>query len=374
MTTLSRKLVALILSDVHLGHRTTPTDNIVSRLSYAVKQHIQQIDYIFITGDFFDNILTLPNPVVPLIQSFITWLLRECKANDVRLRVLEGTPSHDWRQNYLFIQLNETIQADVRYYDRLTIDYEADFNLHCLYVPDEWSDTTLETQQQVQQLLVQHNLTQVDLSLMHGMFAFQVPNLQHLNLPLHDQSYYESITKYIILIGHDHKHKRNNRVVVPGSFDRLAHGEEADKGYLIVTLQPGGKHRAVFYPNKLATTYLSLDLNELDLKDSLTLIQETVNHIRPYSHLRLVHNPEHPIANYIKDLASKHSDINWSKPKLVAKNTTTVTLNDLKTNYTTILLNPTTLSPKLLASVADNHPHLDPNYTANLLAEVLKDV
>ena len=371
---LSRKLTALILSDVHLGHRTTNTQDIVDRLKLSLSKHFDQLDFIFITGDFFDSVLTLPNPVVPVIQDFIVWLLLKVKKHHIRLRVLEGTPSHDWRQPQQFIQLNQTIQADVKYYDNLIIDYESEFDIYCLYVPDEQADTTLETQLQVATLLEQHSLDKVGLSLMHGMFAFQLPKHLQADLPVHDATYYESITKYLVLIGHDHKHKRDNRIIVPGSFDRLTHGEEDPKGYLIVTLHPSGKHQTTFHVNELATTYLSLDLTKLDLKDSLTLVHDTVAELRPNSHLRLIYANDHPIANYTKELADTYNAINWSKPKVISNAYTPTAINELKTDYTTVVLNQTNLVSRLIEQAVIDQPALDTIYATTLLEEIVKDV
>ena len=62
------------------------------------------------------------------------------KPYNIILRILEGTPSHDWKQSKLFIHLNDLTKAgtDVKYIDSLSIEYIDKFGINVLY-PDEIS-------------------------------------------------------------------------------------------------------------------------------------------------------------------------------------------------------------------------------------------
>ncbi len=73
------------------------------------------------------------------------------------------------------------------------------------------------------------------------MFEFQVPSHLQDRLPLHNQIEYESFVNYLIVIGHDHVHKRNGKVIVPGSFDRLRRNEEEPEAAIRFTITPKGK-------------------------------------------------------------------------------------------------------------------------------------
>ena len=350
---------AMVLSDVHTGHATTPTENIVKNLKHCVTKSFKeyQPQYLFITGDFFDRLLTLPSNASSFIQSFITWLLRKCKTHSVKLRVLEGTPSHDWKQNYLFVQINQDskIEADVRYYDKLDIDYEEDAGIHILYVPDEWDESTAETERQVRELLVEKGLNSVDLAMMHGMFEFQIPSHLAKSLPLHNQEAYESFVDYLIVIGHDHRHKRNNKVVVPGSFDRITHGEEDPKGYLQFKLKPGKKTEVMFLENTAAEIYRSIDVTDLGLEEALEVIDTVINTLPINAKVRLIYKSNSPLNTHLQELAKKYTDTIWSKPKIVKDEVVEESIQITTPEYTAVILNRENLEDKLMDAIASRH-------------------
>ena len=376
---LSKVLKAVAFSDVHTGHKTTPTANIITRL----KEHVNSLledkpDFIFIPGDFFDHLLTLPEDGTKLIQSFIAWLLQFCKLHDIKLRVLEGTPSHDWKQNYLFMQINHDnqINADVRYYDKLAIDYEESHNLYVLYVPDELDESTSVTLAEVRELLAAKGLQSVDLAIMHGMFEFQVPSHLQDRLPLHSQAEYESFVNYLIVIGHDHVHKRNGKVIVPGSFDRLRHNEEEPKGYIRFTITPKGKVNTVFIENTEAERYVTLDLTNLTVEEALLHIDDTIKSLPQYAKVRLRYPENHPIAEHLSELTRTYSDVVWSKSKVDKEDRpNTVTVSDvLSHQYTAIVLNRDTLHDKLMQELSEQYEEVDTALASQLLQETLNHV
>lgn len=368
---------AMVLSDVHTGHATTPTENIVKNLKHCVTKSFKeyQPQYLFITGDFFDRLLTLPSNASSFIQSFITWLLRKCKTHSVKLRVLEGTPSHDWKQNYLFVQINQDskIEADVRYYDKLDIDYEADAGIHILYVPDEWDESTAETERQVRELLVEKGLQSVDLAMMHGMFEFQIPSHLAKSLPLHNQEAYESFVDYLIVIGHDHRHKRNNKVVVPGSFDRITHGEEDPKGYLQFKLKPGKKTEVMFLENTAAEIYRSIDVTDLGLEEALEVIDTVINTLPINAKVRLIYKSNSPLNTHLQELAKKYTDTIWSKPKIVKDEVVEESIQITTPEYTAVILNRENLEDKLMDAIASRH-QIDEYAARLLIQDVIKSI
>src|SRR5690606_34198135 len=137
------RLRSAIFSDVHLGHRTTPTEHIIQQLKLALptNEETSNLDIIWISGDLFDRFLPLNHPDLPLIHEYIAWLLRLCKRHDIVLRVLEGTPSHDNKQAWLVEAINADVEigADAKHVESLSIEYIERFGIHVLYIPDEWS-------------------------------------------------------------------------------------------------------------------------------------------------------------------------------------------------------------------------------------------
>lgn len=268
----SKNFEFVVLSDIHVGNPRNPSEDIIANLNREFKddQRFAELDMIFIAGDVFDNLLNSVDVIV--IDVWIAKFLSLCKKHNVALRVLKGTPSHDWEQSSRFVYINEQISkigADLVYFQDLSIWYEERFDMNFLFVPDEWSGSTEQTFSQVRDLLKKKGLKQVDYAIMHGNFEYQLPS--HLKIQKHDSRSYLEIVKHLIFIGHIHTYSQFDRIYAQGSFDRMGHGEEEPKGYLRVTRYPDGHHDVRFIENKGAKRFVTLDYTGLDVE---TIIQK----------------------------------------------------------------------------------------------------
>ena len=185
------------ISDVHLGHRNALTIETLTQLRHAFPDTHQtaELDIVFICGDLFDNLLRANQPELIDIKIWIVEFLRLCKRHNILIRVLEGTSSHDWKQNRLLPTLNTIadIHADLKYHENLSIDYIESLDCHVLYVPDEWHASNFDlTWKDVQQLLIEHQLEKVDIAVMHGLFEFQVP--AQIKIPTHRLDRYQALS------------------------------------------------------------------------------------------------------------------------------------------------------------------------------------
>ena len=101
--------------------------------------------FISLAGDVFDTLLELNSDDVREIKYWVSSLLKFCAAHDITLRVLEGTPSHDWTQSSTFITTANILNLDnldLKYIDKVEIEYIEKYNIHVLYIPDEINPTT----------------------------------------------------------------------------------------------------------------------------------------------------------------------------------------------------------------------------------------
>jgi len=258
------------ISDVHTNHPRTKSIFKGLRESFKPGPELAALDMIMIHGDFFDSPVGMGSDTT---QDFDTWakeFLTNCKRHDVIVRILEGTPSHDWWQSYRFVFLNELMQigCDVRYFDTLSIEYIERLDLHVLYVPDEYRPTPEETLAEVKDLMAARGLTQVDIASMHGVFDFQLP--PNVKGHKHDSSEYLKLVRYAIHIGHHHIKNKYKHIFAQGSFDRLSHNEEGAKGKVRTTIYTGsGEVEWEFIENKLATKYLTIDCVDLDIQAAI---------------------------------------------------------------------------------------------------------
>lgn len=337
---ISNTLSVAAFSDIHLHHSKTPTTFILENLYQAFPDTPEtgELDIIWLAGDLFDGLMSLPDPNVVEIRMWINWFLRMCKKRDIVLRVLEGTPSHDWKQSRLFTSINEIaeIGADVAYAETLSIEYIEKFGINVLYVPDEWEPEPDDTWKQVQQLLSAHRLDKVDFSIMHGAFSFQLPS--HVQVPTHVPERYLDITRHYIFIGHIHRHSIFERIIAPGSFDRISHGEEEPKGHVRVKVRKEGSDDIVFVPNEGSKIYKSVTCTGLPIKEALKKVDDVAKTLPEESHVRIIGSKQDTIMASLDQLRSKYPHLFFvskeDKDTVVSKET----LINLRNSYQPIAI------------------------------------
>ncbi len=294
------------ISDIHLAHPRTSTYHIIENLRAAFPDNAEtaKLDILFFAGDVFDRLMNLPQDEVDVIQEWIADLLKLCVKHNIIVRVLEGTPSHDWRQSKQFVNVNNSlhIKANLKYIDTLSIEVIDELGgLSVLYVPDEWNADASVTWQQTVELLAIHGMTQVDVACMHGSFDYQLPVESVKN---HNSEQYMSIVRGYITIGHVHiRSERGGKILAQGSFDRLSHGEESAKGHYRACLSPAGNYHW-FVENSGARIYKTLDCREMSTEEVIELL-ESYEHCPDQSRFRLVITRGSVVQHGIKDVRKR---------------------------------------------------------------------
>lgn len=338
-----------VISDIHLGHTRNSTSGIIKNLRRAIPDNAEtsELDCIFLAGDVFDSLLTLPDEDVLDIDTWIVFLLRLCCKHNIILRVLEGTPSHDWKQSDRFTTLNQImgIGANVRHVKDLSIEYLEALNKHVLYVPDEWETSTEKTLGQVQELLRAHGLAQVDLAIMHGQFDYQLP--AHVKAPKHDSTAYLELVRDLIFIGHVHVFSQFQRIIAQGSFDRLSHGEEGPKGHVRASLHADGNYEVVFVENTHAMRFATIDCTGLDLEQTLAKVDREAQGLPEGSHARVQGDADNPIFANMELLVRQLPMLVWGKKINEEKEQTDAVVEDA-TVYAPITLTKDNLEGMLV--------------------------
>jgi len=249
----------VVLSDVHLLHKRVPTWHIIAVLEKMLGQAAKTAAAIYIAGDLFDDSRYLRQDDSQEAVGFLTWLLEWCRDHRVALRILEGTPSHDHGQSRIVQSLNRTVGADCKYLDGIGIFYDEAIQATVGWVQDEYKDRVAEnTQAEMAELMATRGLEKVDFFFMHGCFKFQAP----IESPhWFDEDFWISRCRLGIYIGHDHREKVYGIIRVTGSVDRLAHGENEDKGMTIVDFTASAA-RNYFFVNTDACPQRAVDAME----------------------------------------------------------------------------------------------------------------
>jgi hypothetical protein len=310
-TTIGREGFTLLsFHDVHLGHHRTPTEEIIAGVKKAIlAENPKLVSCIAFQGDLFDRDLQLSAHCVTDIHEFFEWLLRYCKEHDIWLRVLEGTPSHDWKQSRLLVTLNRLLRIDCELYYAEQLEIETLPNgMTVLYVPDEWSIDPADTHRQAVRLLESHGLAQVDFIFMHGAFEYQLP--PHVPHATHSSSEWQPLARQYILCGHIHQHSHRGNILVAGSHNRLAHNEEAPKGHLRVWVR-GSRKGWAFVENAEAKVYRTIDCIGLSLEAAYDEIREIAQSTPARSYLRVKASSTDSILRGVAALRQEFPQFYW---------------------------------------------------------------
>ena len=280
----------LFISDAHLGHRKTPvavTCRSILDMVMSVSAN-NKLDMLIFPGDFLDRALMMGSVEVNETMGLVGRLLVICKTKNIIVRFLEGTKLHDERQFKPVQALIDGLgyAVDIRYMDSVCVEHIPTLGIDLLYVPDEWHPDTNKTFSDCLSVITEQGKKNVDIGVMHGMFNFQIPVTDH-HIPCHNETDYLHVVNAYVVIGHDHTRQHHDRIIVPGSFDRTAHGMESPKGAVLVTLNKYTENTWVFLPNKKATIYKTVKIQGQPEGDSLVSLQTTLKKLPNGSHIKL---------------------------------------------------------------------------------------
>lgn len=364
------KFTYLVMSDVHLGHRVNATSdivkNILSMLTDLKPSMIKDLDCIFIAGDLFDGKVSMKSEDAVWIMQFWLTLCKYCTDNKIALRLLEGTPSHDnWQGRVLSKALETKKELNFKYIEHLSIECLNGINV--LYIPDEWNPTTIETQNQVSQLLIEHHLEKADIAIMHGMFKYQSP-VEKTHKLCHDEEYYLSIVKTFINIGHIHTYSKYNRIIAQGSVDRLRHNEEEKKGFSIMKID-GEKLTHFFIENKNAKQFVTVKITSDDLDVCLNKIKEAASKLRNNSCLQIKAKRRHPIFLSIDEIQKLYPLLTITKSNDDDKENILEVVNS-KVEYIPLSITSNNICELIYEEVINNH-NADERKSKMLMEELM---
>ena len=316
------KLKYLVLSDIHFGSNQNKTASIISHLYtffITYKKELKGLDLIIIAGDIFDKLLSSASIDYIAAIEWLTNIVKYCKHNNIKLRILEGTPSHDSKQANVINVIIKKLDLDVdfKYIDNIYIEHIKDYNIDILYVPDEIRHTASLILKDINKLMEEKYLNKVDIAIMHGAFKYQIPVIE---LPsMHDEQVYLKLVKHFISIGHIHTSSAFKRILAQGSFDRLAHNEEEAKGAMLIIIDTNDRNNDsfIFLENTVATIFKSITITETEILTAINAIRDILIQLPFESHIRLILHKGNPILKSMLDIYNKFPKYNFSSPKIV---------------------------------------------------------
>lgn len=322
------KYRGLVIADVHIG-AVKPIERAYKEikdlfLSY-IENHGEEIDFIIICGDFFNNKRYLNDMISKMAYKVLYELLSLCKKYKIKLRIVYGTESHECNQYDILESFKEDF--DVRIIRRVT--EEALFeDLNVLYLPEE----IVSNQEEYYQDYFS-NRDQYDYVFGHGIIrevmkeaSLSIENKKNSkrHVPIFKSSELDKITKGEVYFGHYHIHTNiQDKIFYVGSYSRWMFGEEEEKGfYDILVDTKKEKYSHTFIPNTLCETYKTIRFGysnkifkdptfmeeELNRFDKI-LEDDFINHIRfEFNIPETAENPEF-IINYVKERYKFRKDV-----------------------------------------------------------------
>lgn len=357
-----KPLNIISISDVHLGHQKTKTSNTIAAIKKTLfnSPELKAADLLIIGGDWTHGLLSFSDVTTGEIFRFMSTLLRWCAAHNIIVRVLKGTPSHDWDQNEWFVRANDEgkIGCDLKYFNTVCIDRMEALGIDVLYVPDEWRNGPADAWEDVDRCMQELGIDAVDVSVVHGTFEHHLP--EHIKTHKHSCAAYESITRYIVLIGHIHTHSIRGKLATNGSFDRTAHGEEEPKGLQYVTLNPKGGFRIRFIENIYSTTYKTIYTTGMDMGVALDHLDSVMSTLIE-GNIRLRVSEDSEINNCYSEIRNKYPNFSWQKEVVTDSKTKEKIQANIKMGFDrdkSVTVTPENILPLMKHELDDLDPEL----------------
>jgi hypothetical protein len=207
--------------------------------------------------------------------------------------------------------LGITDDVDYKYFDVLDVEYIEDYDMHVLYIPDEWKHNADDVYKDAVKKLKEHNIDKADMIVMHGAFKYQIPGIESESF--HDENLYVNLANWTVNCGHVHDRSQYENILVPGSFDRLTFADEGQiKGGLLVTLYPDKT-----FDYKILENTNALEFKTIEVGDDWVRVEKELNKLNKKNktiHVRLI-SDNIDIKNILFDLRLKYPNLKFSVSK-----------------------------------------------------------
>jgi hypothetical protein len=261
-------LEILSIADIHWGaiNPKLLTDELDEIFIKYIETNKKKLDLIVIDGDYYDTKLNMVSPSCKASIAFMDKLVGICYENDIKLRIVQGTITHDFSQLENFKYFEK--QFDFRVISK--VDCEEIFpEVYILWMPEEYPENWREYYAEYMNL---EDGAKYDMVFFHGTFDFTAFESQKQesekplkNSPVFSFKDFSDIVHGPLIGGHIHTRKfYKDKVFYSGSFTRFCFGEPEPKGFLHISYNPKTTDYSVnFIKNKLAPEYNTINLSDI---------------------------------------------------------------------------------------------------------------
>ena len=316
------KYKGIVISDIHVGAfdlQKLYTEYTEVFLNYI--QRMERLDFLIITGDFFDHHFMLSDPGSVIAHAMMRDLITICKEKNTVIRIVYGTESHECGQYDVLSVLQMYDKIEIVKYAK---EEELLPGLNVLYLPEEY---LLDRDKYYEKYF--SKIKHYDYVFGHGVIrevmkvaAVQMGNKEpegngkRKKVPVFTTAELNKICKGQVYFGHYHNMENiDDKIFSVGSFSRWEFGQEGEKGFFELKCNiEKGKYSQLFIENHLAEKYVTVAYGYDDkvftsnenLMEALnrvdTLIKDKViDHVRYIINVpTTVENPE-AVINLVKE-------------------------------------------------------------------------
>ena len=282
-----------MIADIHFG--ALPVERLYNELEIFLDFiEKKSLDFIVILGDWFDKKINLNSKDAKYSTVFFERICQICIDNDIKLRIIQGTESHDNSQLEVLEILAKNKPVDFKvFYEVEEEELFPDFNV--LYVPEEYINS-------IDEKYGKYMNKKYDMIFGHGMiqevkFAALIQSSETTmkKAPIFKSKMLCDMCYGPIFFGHIHtKDIFNDRLYYVGSYSRWKFGEEEDKGFYYIKYENDTKKiEAKFIVNNKEKKYDTIEIYEkesgfykLNTENQIKYIQSLIQSFE-YDFLRL---------------------------------------------------------------------------------------
>ena len=248
--------------DFHFGNPRINCSLLYNELRASFYPEVDTSDLVLLTGDLFDQLVTVNSDANCFISKFIRELFVFSAKSHVPIRILHGTYSHDRNQLNVLNEL-KLKDTDAKIVNEISCEDLVVKGKHfkVLYIPDNLSyKRSEEVMEHIDKVLTVMGWKTVDIVLGHGTFSHALPvSTNHLPPCTYTIEQFDKITTEdsLIIMGHIHISSHKKNVYYCGSFERMSHGEEQPKGFYAFD-NSSGKWKATFVKNDQASLFVTI--------------------------------------------------------------------------------------------------------------------
>lgn len=315
------KYKGVMIADIHFG--ALPVERLYNELEmFLTFIDKKDIDFIIILGDWFDRKLNLNSKDAKYSTVFFERICQICIDNNIKLRLIQGTESHDNSQLEVLEILAKNKPVDFKvFYEVDEEELFPDFNV--LYIPEEYITS-------IDEKYGKYMNKKYDMIFGHGMvqevkFAALIQSSETTmkKAPIFKSKMFCDICYGPIFFGHIHmKDVFNDKLFYVGSYSRWKFGEEDDKGFYYVKYDNDTKEfNAEFIINDKAKKYDTIEIYEkesgffkLNTENQIKYIQKLLNSFE-YEYLRIQfyipegYENENLLINMLNESFSKYKNL-----------------------------------------------------------------